>query len=196
MKAKAPLILVALLALFLIGPDASIADASQNAAAVRAGAKLQHIEKNAGLARPDRTPTDLTDDEINAYVAAGKVKLPVGVQSVTFQGQPGIVTASCRVDFDQIKAGRHTANPLLSLFSGIHDVVVVANAKGAQGQGLVEVQFVLLDGVEIPRFILELFVEKFLQPKYPSVGLESRFALPQKIDTAVVGANRLNITQK
>jgi hypothetical protein len=85
---------------------------------------------------------------------------------------------------------------LLSLFSGIHDVVVVANATGAQGQGLVEVQLVLLDGIEIPRFVLELFVEKVLQPKYPNVGLESRFALPQKIDTAIVGANKLNITQK
>ena len=115
---------------------------------------------------------------------------------MTFEGQPGVVTASCRVDFDELKAGQRSANPLLSLFSGIHDIVVVANAKGTGGRGVVEVQSVTLDEVEIPRFVLELFVEKFLQPKYPDIGLDSHFPLPQKIDTAVVGAQKLSVVQK
>ncbi|MGH9529397.1 MAG: hypothetical protein ACRD2S_05690 [Terriglobales bacterium] len=196
MKWKAAVLLAASLAVFFPKPDRAIAGPSQNVAAARAETKLQHIEKNSELARPDRAPTELTDNEINAYFAAGKVELPAGVQSVIFREQPGVVTASCRVDFDQVEAGRRSANPLLSLFSGIHDVVIEANARGTAGQGLVEVQSVSLDGVEIPRFVLELFVEKFLQPKYPNVGLDSRFPLPQRIDTAVVGMQKLTISQK
>lgn len=158
--------------------------------------KLQRIENNAALAKPDPTPTEFTQPEINTYFASGRVKLPAGIQAITFEEEPGIITASCRVDFDQVKAGRNSANPLLSLFSGIHDVVVVAQARGSGGTGLVNVQTVSLDGVEIPQFILQLFVEKYLEPKYPNVGLESRFALPDKIDSAIVGDRIVTVAQK
>ena len=158
--------------------------------------KLQHIQSNGALAHPDQAPTEFTEQEINAYFASGAIKLPAGVQSVNFQGQPEVVIATTRVDFDQIKAGRHSSNPLLSMFSGIHDVVVSAHVYGAGGQGYVNVDSVSLDGVEIPRFALEMFVEKYLQPKYPGVGLDSKFTLPDRIDTAKVGLNKLTITQK
>jgi hypothetical protein len=158
--------------------------------------KLQHVQSNATLAHPDQTPTEFTEQEINAYFASGAIKLPAGVQSVNFQGQPEVVTATSRVDLDQLKAGRRSSNPLLSMFSGIHDVVVSAHVRGAGGQGYVNVDSVSLDGVEIPRFALEMFVEKYLQPKYPGVGLDSQFALPDRIDTAKVGLHKLTITQK
>ena len=189
-----PALLLFAFLLFMAMRDGA-AGSSQSAAS-RAKTKLERIEKNAELSHPDRTPTEFSDEEINAYFAAGDVALPAGVQSVTFQGQPGVVTASCRVDFDRVEAGRSSANPLLSLFSGIHDVIVVANATGIGGVGLVKVQSVSLDGVEIPRFVLELFVEKFLQPKYPDIGLDSRFPLPQKINTAIVGMGNLTVIQK
>jgi hypothetical protein len=158
--------------------------------------KLQRIESNGASARPDQTPTELTEQEINTYFAAGRVQLPAGVKSVVFQGQPGVVTAITRVDFDEIKAGQGPSNPLLAIFSGTHDVQVVAHARGAGGQGIVNVDSVSLDGLEIPRFALQLFVEKYVQPKYPEIGLDSRFALPDRIDTATVGSHKLTITQK
>jgi hypothetical protein len=158
--------------------------------------KLQHIQSNGKVAQPDQTPTEFTEQEINAYVASGAIKLPAGLQSVVFQGQPEVVTATARVDFDQLNAGRRSSNPLLSMFSGIHDVVVSAHVRGAGGQGYVNVDTVSLDGVEIPRFVLQMFVDKYLQPKYPGVGLDSKFGLPDRIDTAKVGLHKLTITQK
>src|SRR5438477_4032768 len=158
--------------------------------------KLQRIETNGASAHPDQTPTEFTEEEVNSYIASGRIQLPVGVQSVKFQGEPGIITANTRVDFDQLKAGRRSSNPLLGMFSGVHDVIVQAHAHGSGGQGIVNVDSVSLDGVEIPRFVLQLFVEKYLQPKYPNIGLDSRFALPDRIDTATVGRHKLTITQK
>jgi len=169
----------------------------QNSAAVASmDRKLQRIGTNGGSAHPDQTPTEFTEEEVNSYIASGRIQLPVGVQSVKFQGEPGIITANTRVDFDQLKAGRHSSNPLLGMFSGVHDVIVQAHAHGSGGQGIVNVDSVSLDGVEIPRFVLQLFVEKYLQPKYPNIGLDSRFALPDRIDTATVGRHKLTITQK
>jgi len=158
--------------------------------------KLQHVRTNGARERPDPTPTEITEQEANAYFASGEVNLPSGVRSVVFHGEPGVITANTRVDFDQLRAGIRSSNPLLAVFSGIHDVGVVAHAHGRGGRGFVEVDSVSLDGVEIPRFVLELFVQKYLQPKYPGVGLESQFTMPDKIDTATVGWHKLTITQR
>jgi hypothetical protein len=169
----------------------------QNSAAVASmDRKLQRIEANGASAHPDQTPTEFTEEEVNSYLASGRVQLPSGVQSVKFQGEPGIITANTRVDFDQLKAGKRSSNPLLSMFSGVHDVIVQAHAHGSGGQGIVNVDSVSLDGVEIPRFVLQLFVEKYLQPKYPNIGLDSHFALPDRMDTATVGRHKLTVTQK
>lgn len=169
---------------------------AQSSAVASMQRKLDHLEKNAALSQPDLSSTEFTEAEVNAYFASGNIQLPVGVRSVKFQGQPGVVTGNARVDFDQLKAGRSSYNPLLSMFSGVHDVEVVAHAYGKRGQGFVHVDSVSLDKVQIPRFALQLFAEKYLQPKYPNVGLDSRFALPARVDTATVGNHTLTITQR
>jgi hypothetical protein len=158
--------------------------------------KLQHISANAGATPPDQTPTELTDAEVNAYFAAGRVDLPNGVKSVVFSTQPGVISGTARVDFDQVRQGRSNYNPLLSVFNGEHNVGVIAEAHGAGGQGFVHVQKVTLDDVEIPNFALQMFVEKYVTNKYPNVGLDSQFRLPEGIDTATVGSHQVTVTQK
>jgi hypothetical protein len=157
---------------------------------------VRYLQSNGAQARPHPAPTEFTEPEINAYFASGSVKLPVGVRSVAFQEQPGVVIATARVDFDQLKAGRNSYNPLLSVFSGLHDAVVTAHAHGASGQGLVHVDTVQLDGVEIPGFVLEMFVEKYLKPKYPNLGLDSRFTMPARVEGVTIGLHKVAVTQK
>ena len=92
--------------------------------------KLQHIQQNGLLPHPDQRPTVLTEPEVNAYFAAGRVNLPAGVQSLVLHGTPGVITGDAHVDFDRLKQGRNSANPLLSIFSGVHNVEVIANSRG------------------------------------------------------------------
>ena len=162
----------------------------------RAEQKFKYIHENGQRPHPDSHPTQLTEQEVNAYLASGKVRLPAGVESVRLAGTPGTITAKCRVDMDRVRAGRANSNPLLRLFSGVHDVVVVAQASGSDHKGRVHVNSVAIDEVEVPQFILELFVEKYVTPRYPGVGLDSVFALPDKIETATVGEHRLTIVQR
>jgi hypothetical protein len=157
--------------------------------------KLEHVQSNGAQPHPDPSPTEFSEQEINAYFASGKVELPAGVRSVVFQEQPGMIIGTSRVDFDQLKAGKNSYNPLLSVFSGLHDVVVTTHAYGAKGDGFVHVDAVSLDGVEVPQFVLELFVEKYLRPRYPAVGLDSRFALPARVDAATIELHKLTVTQ-
>jgi hypothetical protein len=158
--------------------------------------KLEHLQSNGDQPHPDPSPTEFSELEINAYFASGNVKLPAGVQSVVFQEQPGVIIGNSRVDFDQLKTGKNSYNPLLSIFSGVHDVVATTHAYGAKGEGFVHVDSVSLDGVEVPQFVLQLFVEKYLKPKYPNIGLDSRFALPARVDAATVGLHRVTLSQK
>jgi hypothetical protein len=157
--------------------------------------KLDHLLSNSKLEHPDPTPTVFTEEEINAYLASGEVKLPAGVDSVSFQEEPGVVTASLKVDFDKLTATRNSGNPLLQIFTGKHAIEGRAHAHGVDGSGFVNLDSVSLDGVEIPRLLLQLFVDQYLRPRYPQVGLDSVFALPARIDAVVVGSHRLTLTQ-
>jgi hypothetical protein len=158
--------------------------------------KLDHIRDNSQQPHPDQTPTVMTEEEVNDYFASGRIKLPQGVKRVTLRGSSGVVTGFLTVDFDEIRAGTHSSNPWLAIFSGRHDVQLEADAAGNNGQGKVHVRRLSLDGNDIPPFALKLFVSKFITPKYPNVGIDSEFQLPDRIDTATVGYHKLRVTQQ
>jgi len=158
--------------------------------------KLQYIGENAQAAKPDPAPTVMTEEEVNDYFAAGKVKMPQGLTKITFRGRSGQVTALAVVDFDQMRAGQRSSNPLLTIFSGTHNVEIDTDASGSEHRGHVHVRSVSIDGTAVPNFALEIFVDRFLKPKYPDVGIDSVFDLPERIDTATVGYHKLTVTQK
>jgi hypothetical protein len=158
--------------------------------------KLDHIRENGQQAHPDQAPTVMTEEEVNDYIAAGRIVLPQGVKKLKMEGRSGVVTAFLNVDFDEIRAGQNSSNPLLSVFSGQHDVRVEADAAGSGREGRVHVREVTIDGFSVPRMALEYFVDKYITPKYPNVGIDSQFQLPNKVDTATVGYHKVAVTQK
>jgi hypothetical protein len=158
--------------------------------------KLDHIQQNGEQPHPDQAPTVMTEEEVNDYIAAGRIVLPQGVKKLKLEGRSGVVTAFLNVDFDEIRGGQNSSNPMLSLFSGQHDVRVEADASGSGREGRVHVREVDIDGFSVPRMALEYFVSKYITPKYPNVGIDSQFQLPNKIDTATVGYHKLTVTQK
>ena len=177
-------------------PPASSTQAIYDAAARSAQAKFDHIRQNAERTQPDQRPTTFSENEINSWLASGNAQLPQGVKKLQFRGQPGVINATAIVDFDEITAGKGSLNPLLSLFSGTHRVEAAARAEGSGGEGHVQIQSVSLDGVEIPRVALEFFIDHYIKPKHPEVGLDTVFKLAYRIDTAKVGSHQLTLTQK
>ena len=159
-------------------------------------AKLAWLKTNAAKAHPDPKPTDLTEPEINAYFAEGGVKMPKGVSHLRLSSHDTTVDAHADVDFEQIMQGRSSSNPLYSLFSGTHDVHAVAQASGTGGIGTIRVQSIDFDGVTIPQFALEWFVQHYLTPKYPNVGVSSTFKLPLRIDSATVETGKVRLVQR
>jgi hypothetical protein len=170
--------------------------AARRQAAEGAAAKLQHLRRNGQQLRPDPSPTVLTESEINAYLASSEVALPKGVRTLRVAGQTGMMTARARVNFDEVTAGARSPNPLLALFSGVHDVEAVAHASGSGGVARVHVDSIALDGVPVPRVALELFANYYLRPRHPNLGLDSSFRMPERIQTAALGPHNLTVTQR
>jgi hypothetical protein len=158
--------------------------------------RLHHIQQNGMSATPDTAPTQLPDDEGNAYFAAGRVKLPASVQQLRYSTTPGSVNAIARIDFDVLTQNSTSNNPLLSLFSGVHDVRVIADASAQNGTATVAAQSVEIDGIPVPRMALEYFVKKYLTSKFPNVGMTSHFKLPSRVDSAKVETAKVVVYQR
>jgi len=158
--------------------------------------KLAWLKANGLRPHPDPKPTVLTEPEVNAYFNEGGVKLPKGVSHLRLTSSASAIDAHANVDFEQVMQGRGSSNPLSSLFSGSHDVHAVAQATGANGTGTIHIQSVDFDGVTLPQFALEWFVQHYIAPKYPNVGINSTFKLPLRIDTATVETGKVRLVQK
>jgi hypothetical protein len=158
--------------------------------------KIAYLQKNAARPNPDPKPTEITQDEANAYFAEGGVKLPKGVTSLKLTASPGTLDALAKVDFDVITQKARSANPLLSIFTGVHDVHAIAQASGARGTGTITVQHLYLDNIEVPQLALQFFVDRYIKTKYPNVGLTSTFKLPLRIDSATVENGEVAVVQK
>src|SRR5436305_363932 len=118
------LILAILLASAGAAPQQTSSSSAETQSADSFQRKLDYIEQNAQKDSPDERPTVVTENEVNAYFAQRRLKLPDGVKLVKFDFQPGVVNALTRVDFDEITKSRRSWNPLLALFTGVHDAQV------------------------------------------------------------------------
>lgn len=159
--------------------------------------KIAWIGENGRSAVPNPQPTVLTAAEWNAYLNEGGVRLPDGVTSVNIHTRPSVIQGEAEVDFDRLTANRTRSNPLLQLFTGKHHVLVLAHGSAIRGVATIQVDHVTFDGVEIPRFALDYFAQRFLRPHYGSaVGLDSVFRLKNRMYTVVVGDEQATITQR
>jgi hypothetical protein len=158
--------------------------------------KVDHLAENGARANPDPRPTVLTDQEVDAYMNSGRLKIPAGISDIHLITTPGEATATAEIDFDRLTRDVRKQNLLWELFSGVHQVKARARASGQNGFGRVDIEHVWLDGHEVPRVALEFFLEHYLKPRVPQAALDARFKLPARIQTATVGSGRTTLYQK
>jgi hypothetical protein len=197
--ARWPVLLLALLGTLLLAPLRG--QEAHSPAFTSAAQKFAWLAENGRSANPSTRPTVLTAEEWNAYLDQsgnpGGVKLPEGISGIRISSEAALAHADAEIDFDRLTANRTRSNPLLALFTGKHQVTATAHVSAANGVGTVHVDSVLFDGVEVPRFALEYFAGRYLQPKYGNaIGMDATFPLRNRIDTAIVGANQVTITQR
>ncbi len=189
-------LLVLMLALATAGLSVLQADVTHSADYRSLTQKLAYLKLNSTRSHPDPKPVVLAEPEVNAYFSEGGVKLPTGVSNVHLTSRPETIDGHAHVDFEEIMRGHNKSNPLYDLFSGSHDIHVVAEAAGVNGIASIQVQTVELDNVAVPQWALEFFVQRYITPKYPNVGMTSTFKMPLRIQTATVGTGKVTLEQK
>ncbi|HTK94802.1 MAG TPA: hypothetical protein VL382_04125 [Terriglobales bacterium] len=158
--------------------------------------KVDYLIANGQKRTPDPRPTVLTDQEVDAYMNSGRLKVPPGISDIHLTTTVGEAVGNAKVDFDKLTADVRKTNPLWELFSGVHDVKVRCGVWGKDGMGNVHVQNVWLDDHEIPRVALEFFLEHYIKPKVPQASLDSRFKMPARIQTAIITRGKTTLYQK
>jgi hypothetical protein len=128
------------------------------------------------------TRVELTAAELNAYVAH---EAPAGVHDPKLAVvSPGVTTATASIDFGQVRRAQGYAPGWLmsKLLDGERPVSVTARITSAHGQATVDVQRVVVSGVEIDGKTLDFLIQNFLLAMYPDAAVGRPFELGHRIE--------------
>jgi hypothetical protein len=146
---------------------------------VSARRKFDQID--SGRSRPG-TRVELTARELNAYI---EHEAPTGVHNPKLElVSPGVTTGTALVDFGQVRRAQGYAPGWLmsKLLDGERPVSVTARITSAHGQATVDVQRVVVSGVEIDGKTLDFLIRNFLLAMYPDAAVGRPFELGHRIE--------------
>ena len=173
-------------------------EALSQEAADSAAAKLRRIEDASIRGRSFGT-VRITEREANSYLHRElSASFPPGVSEGRLQFQPDRPIGSAVIDFDRMKeALRAPPHPIADiLLRGVHTLAVEGTLSGAEGTAEFHPETVMLDGLTLPRPVVEFLIEHYLKVRYPTVALDRPFPLPLSIDRVSVEAGSVVLADK
>ena len=193
LRAAQLLVALVLLAAGLRGTSSLVAQAGRAEpegnlspeAAESAAAKFYRIEEASRSGRSFGA-VQITEPEANSYLRYElSPTFPSGVSQVRLTFQPNRILGSSVVDFDKLKEGRRVPpNPLADfLLRGEHTVAAQGTVWSANGAAEFHLEWVTLDGVTLPRAVVEFLIEYYLQSRFPTASIDRPFLLPFAIES-------------
>lgn len=173
------------------GPG-SVAGLSRNAAE-SAATKMRQIQE-ASLAGRSFGVVRIGEVEANSYLQYElAADFPPGVSKARLQLQPERPQASAEVDFDKLKAAsRNPPNPLVDYFvQGVHTIGVEGTLAGAGGTAEFHLETVTLDGITMPRFVVDYLIDHYVKTHYPGVAIDRPFQMGFSIDKLKIEAGSI-----
>ncbi len=140
---------------------------------------LKRANKN-----PDRhhgaTRVELSEAELESYVLYSlKDDIPAQLDSIDVQLGLGTVAADTQLTF----ASNGTGNPMVdSLIGGTHTLFLKGKLVGEQGRGKFDLDEIRVDGIPVPKILIQTLFEKYVKPNYPEADLKEPFGLPWGIE--------------
>jgi len=98
--------------------------------------------------------------------------------------QPNRPQGWAEVNFDQLKNRFPTAsNSVVDYFlQGTHTLGVEGTFYSSNGMGRFDLETVTLDGITLPRSVVDFLMEHYLKTRYPNAAVDRPFRLPFSID--------------
>ena len=144
--------------------------------------KIDAIKKAQN--NPDRAPAasrvEISEVELESYMLFKlKEDIPAQMDSFDVQLAPGTVGAQTQLTF----ASDATGNPIIdAVVGGTHDLFVKGSLQGSQGRGKFDLLEVRVDGIPVPKILIQSLFDKYVKPKYPDADLKEPFDLPWGIE--------------
>jgi len=156
--------------------------------------KIDDIKKTDETAAANRkhSEIDVTEAELESYVVYSlREKIPVQMDSIDVQLTPGAVAADTQMTFNS----NTTGNPMVdALVGGTHNLFVKGRLSGYQGRGKFDLEEVRVDGIPVPKVLINSLFDKYVKPKYPEADLKEPFDLPWGIQSIDIQSQKARIT--
>jgi hypothetical protein len=137
-----------------------------------------------------REEVEVTEAELESYVLYKlRDDIPARMDSIDVQLTPGAIAADTQMTFTN-----STGNTVVdSLVNGTHNLFVKGKLSGVNGQGKFDLESVKVDGIPVPKVLIETLINKYVKPKYPEVDLKEPFELPWQIDRITIEDRKAKI---
>jgi len=113
------------------------------------------------------------------------------MDSIDVQLTPGAVAADTQMTFNS----NTTGNPMVdALVGGTHNLFVKGRLSGYQGRGKFDLEEVRVDGIPVPKVLINSLFDKYVKPKYPEADLKEPFDLPWGIQSIDIQSQKARIT--
>jgi hypothetical protein len=140
---------------------------------------LKKAEKNPSRS-PGASRVELSEAEMESYVLYSlKDEIPVQVDMIDVQLGQDTVGADTQLTF----SNNGTGNPIMdSLISGTHNLFVKGKLVAQDGRGKFDLEEIRVDGIPVPKILIQTLFDKYVKPKYPQADLNEPFDMPYGIE--------------
>ena len=155
-------------------------------------AKIDAVKKAKDIDSERRLEqVEVSGTELESYVMFFlRDDIPVQMDSIDVQLTPGAVAADAQLTFNPRGTGNAVVDALLA---GTHNLFVKGRLSGENREGKFDLEEIRVDGIPVPKTLVETLVNKYVKPKYPEVDLKAPFELPWRIDRITIEQGKATI---
>ncbi len=134
---------------------------------------------------------EVSDTELESYVLYElRQDIPTQLDSIDVQLTPGAISADTQMTFD----GLNTGNPVVdTLVTGTHNLFVKGKLAGVDSRGKFDLEEIRVDGIPVPKVLIESLFTKYVKPRFPDADLKEPFDLPWGIEQLTIEQGKAKI---
>jgi hypothetical protein len=146
--------------------------------------KLEELRLRYENGSADAKDYEILEAEANDYLRAQRAALPEGVESPWMRFEETTTVVGATVDLERFRANL-PPSMLFQLLSGRVPVEIKARFEGASGVGLLELQRVVLGGLELPASLVSALARSESASQFlpPGFRLGEPFELPYDLES-------------
>jgi hypothetical protein len=152
--------------------------------------KIDHIRASETSTDAASQEIEVSEAELESYVLFSlREKIPVQMDSIDVQLGEGTVGSDAQVTFSKT-----TGNPVVdALIGGTHNLFVKGRLSGSERTGKFDLEEIRVDGIPVPKVLIETLFNKYVKPEYPEADLKEPFELPWGIDQVTLAPGKATI---